>query len=593
MRLLKGRWREVLLLLCVIARAEAAPNFFPLSEVKAGMRGVGKTVFSGARIEDFDVEILGVLENIGPRESLILARLSGGPLASTGVMQGMSGSPVYIDGKLLGAVAMAFPFSKEPIAGIRPIADMLAPAEPKPAGPAAVARNALQWDKPDILAGLPPRGETVFGTGRMVDVSTPVSFGGFTRQAIDRFAPQLRALGLEPTQGVSGGGRMPKVMGPRSALQPGAMISVQLLTGDMSMGADGTLTYIDGERIYAFGHRFLSVGPTDLPFARSEVLTLLPSVSTSFKISSPRELMGAISFDHDTAVAGRLGRRAAMAPVSVTVARAGGGRTSYHMEMVNDRFLSPFLLQMCVFSAIDATERTTGASSLAVKGRVEFEGGGDPLRLDNMFAADSNTAVIAALSTAVPLAYVLQGGFGMRVKDVQVEIESFDRNKQMQIDHAYAGRREARPGEPIELTIGLAGEGGVQVTRKATYPAPIGLTPGPLYFTVSDASIANLTDLRQMFFTQPASARQMVSNLNRMKVNTKVYVRVWRPDASFQLQGEDFPAPPPSLALILGRAQSGYGGLSQTLNSKLAEIELDGSGGVVTGSKTFQVEIKE
>ncbi len=593
MPLFTGRLRGFFLLMCALGHATGATEFFPLQDIRAGMHGVGKTVFSGGRIDDFDVEILGVLENIGPRQSLILARLSGGPLASTGVLQGMSGSPVYIGGKLVGAVAMAFPFSKEPIAGIRPIADMLTPAA-TPRTQVAVRWNGAHWDDTSLLASLPARGETFFGQSKMTDVSTPVSFGGFTRQAIERFAPQLRALGLEPMQGVPSGGRMPAAMGPRSALQPGSMISVELLTGDMSVGADGTVTYIDGERLYAFGHRFLSVGSTDLPFARSEVLTLLPSLSTSFKISSARELMGTISQDHDTAVAGRLGQRAAVIPVSVTVSRAGGVRSAYHMEMVGDRFLSPFLLQMSVFSAIDATERTSGASSLVMKGRIEFKDGQTPVMLDNMFAADGSTAALAAISAAVPLAYVLQGGFeSLRVKGVTVEIESTDGNKQLLVDHAFAGRREARPGESIELTIGLAGENGVLLTRKVVYRTPIGLPPGLLYFTIADAGTTNLYDFRQMFFTEPRSAQQLVENLNHLKANTKAYVRVWRADPSFQLEGGDYPAPPPSLALIFARAQGGYGGLTQTLNSKIAELEIDGGGFMVSGSKTIQVEIKE
>src|SRR5215831_13793516 len=239
----QSRFGALLLLLGALVPAAGA-DFFPLSDVRAGMHGVGKTVFSGDRIEDFQVEILGVLENIGPKESLILARLSGGPLASTGVMQGMSGSPVYIDGKLAGAVAMAFPFSKEPIAGIRPIADMLASNRP-------AQRAAIRWSDSTRAAALLPQqaraAEAQVGQSKMMDVATPVSFAGFTRQAVERFSPQLRTLGLEPVQGVSGGGRMPTAMGPPSALQPGSMISVQHLTGDMSMGADGTVTYIDGE----------------------------------------------------------------------------------------------------------------------------------------------------------------------------------------------------------------------------------------------------------------------------------------------------------------------------------------------------------
>lgn len=273
------RFRFAIVLTWVLAPLSAATAFFPLQDVKAGMHAIGKTVFSGSRIEEFQVEILGVLENIGPKQSLILAKLSGGPIERTGVMQGMSGSPVYIDGKLVGAVAMAFPFSKEAIAGIRPIADML--VAPVGAPPRATIRLA----DTDLLAALPKRAETLLGGEKMIDIATPVSFGGFTRQTIDRFAPQLRAMGLEPLQGISGGGRIPAAMGAASALQPGSMISVQLITGDLSIAADGTVTHIDGERVYAFGHRFLSVGSTDLPFARSEVLTLLPSLSSSFKIS--------------------------------------------------------------------------------------------------------------------------------------------------------------------------------------------------------------------------------------------------------------------------------------------------------------------
>jgi len=585
--------RRVVLYACSLAltlhQADAATNFLALKDIKAGMHGVGKTVFSGDHIEDFQVEILGVLENIGPKESLILARLSGGPLGSAGVMQGMSGSPVYIDGKLIGAVAMAFPFSKEPIAGIRPIADMLAWGEGKPAPRAAIRLNGT-----DVLAALPKRGETSFGASKMIDIATPVSFGGFTRESIDRFAPQLRALGLEPLQGVSGGSRVPAAMGARSALKPGSMISVQLVSGDLSIGADGTVTYIDGKRVYAFGHRFLSVGATDLPFARSEVLTLLPSLSTSFKISAARELMGAISQDRDSAVAGELGRRAVMVPVSISVASPNGRRSSYHMEMVDDRFLSPFLLQMSVFSAIDATERTVGSSSFLVKGQIGFQDGAVPVKLDNMFAGDANSAMQVALSAAIPLAYVLQGGFDkLHVKDVALEIESFDQKKQMQIDSVFAGRHEAHPGEPIELTVGLAGENGAVLTRKVVYRTPIGLTAGPLYFTISDAGTANLTEFRQALGVTPGSARQLISNVNNLKANTKAYVRVWRPDAAFQLHGEDLPAPPPSLAMILSRAQTGYGGLTQAFNSKLAELEIDGGGAVVSGSKTIQVEIKE
>ena len=246
-----------------LSGALAAQNgFFPLSDVKPGMRGTGRTVFSGDRIEEFQVEILGVLDNAGPKESLVLARLSGGPLEHTGVMQGMSGSPVYIDGKLLGAVAMAFPYSKDPIAGIRPIADMVSPA----AGRAAPTPGLLALARSGSHAPL-PQARTRYHRRRrtMADIATPLSFGGFTRATLETFAPQLRALGLEPRQGIIRGGHLGSAMGDPADLKPGSMISVELLAGDYNVGADGTLTYIDGNRVYAFGHRFLDLGVTSCP----------------------------------------------------------------------------------------------------------------------------------------------------------------------------------------------------------------------------------------------------------------------------------------------------------------------------------------
>ena len=581
------------------AALHAQTAFFPLKDVTPGLRGIGKTVFSGNRIEEFEVEVLGVLENIGPKQSLILARLSGGPLEKTGVLQGMSGSPVYIDGRLAGAVALAFPFAKEPIAGIRPIEEMVRVTEAgRESAPSQVARNEVSLAS--LLAGrdltriLPRRQEVSAGDTKLLDIATPVSFAGFTRETLDRFAPQLRALGLEPAQGLAAGGHADPHMGDPSTLKPGSMISVELMTGDMSIGADGTITYIDGSRIYAFGHRFLAIGSTALPFARAEVLALLPVMSSSFKISAPKEMMGAILQDRNTAIAGELGRAAAMAPVSISVSRAGRRLDSYQMEMVNDRFLSPLLLQMAVFSTIDATERTVGASSFRVTGEVEFQGSAAPLKLNNMYAADTGSAMIASLSTAIPLAYVLQSGFdSLQVKKVSLDIESFDAKMQLQIDNVFVNRREVRPGEKVELTAILVGDNGSETARKVEYQVPLGATPGPLLFTVADGMTTNLTEFRQIIGAQPKSISQLISTVNNLRANTKAYVRVWRPEPAFQLEGEDFPDPPPSVALILAGAQTALGSVTQTRNSKLAELEIGAGDCAISGSKTIQVEVKE
>jgi hypothetical protein len=555
------------------------------------MHATGRTVFAGNQISEFQVEILGVLDNIGPKESLILGRLSGGPLEHTGVMQGMSGSPVYIDGKLVGAIAMAFPFSKDPIAGIRPIQDMLRPTTAPAPG---AQRPAIALAERDLTRPLSKPQVALTGGERMVDIATPVSFGGFTQATLAAFTPQLRALGLEPLQGITAGSKLDSsALGNPADLKPGAMISVQLMSGDYSVGADGTVTHIDGSRVYAFGHRFLDVGPTSLPFARADVITLLPNLNTSFKLSAAREWMGVISQDRNTAVSGELGTRASMVPVSIGVSRGQSAVDSYQMQIVSDPLLSPLLLQMAVYSVIDETERTVGASTIRVSGEIEFQNAPAPVRVNNMFAADNGSAMQGSLFAAVPVAYVLQSSFrNLQLKKVSLHIEGYDQKKLWNIDEVSATRTEARPGESVQLNVVLSGENGSEQTRHLSYPVPIGAQPGTLYFTVSDANTANAADFRQILVSAPKNPAQLIDTVNNLHPNTKAYIRVWRADTAFQLEGADLPDPPASVALILGGSQA-HAGILQSKNAKVGEMELDGGDMVFSGSKTVQVEIKE
>jgi hypothetical protein len=572
-------------LLLGVAPAAAAPiAFLSAGQVKAGMHGTGKTVFQGDKVEDFDVEILGVLENVGPHESLIIARISGGPLQHTGVMQGMSGSPIYIDGKLIGALAFAFPFAKDPIGAIRPIEEMI----PVASETAPIRRASAHGPAPDaanLLAGL-TKPEAI--NGQMLQIATPLSFGGFTSATIDHFSPQLKALGLEPRQGAGMGGRVDDHMGNPAALHPGSMISVELMTGDLAVGADGTVTHIDGEKVYAFGHRFMDLGPTGLPFTRSEVLALLPNINTSFKISAPHELMGVISEDRNTAIAGTLGKRANLLPVEINMARAGRNFETYHVNMVHDRYLSPVLLQMAVFSAIDATERSAGESSISVKGEIQLEGR-PPVPLSAMYAGDGNLPLQASLAGALPLAYLMQGGFDdVRIKKISLAINSTDAHKQLQIEDVSASRKEVRPGESVEITTRLAGENGLEILRTIKYDVPIGASPGTLFFSVNDGSQTSLTELRATYGSTARTPDQLIEAIQRLRANDKAYVRVWRAEPSYQVSGEEIPDPPPSLALILNSTVAS----TAVRNAKVAEFVIDGGGNVVTGSKTVQVEVR-
>jgi hypothetical protein len=560
---------------------------FPLRDVRAGQHAIGKTVFQGNKIEEFQVEILGILENVGPRQNVILARLSGGPLAETGVMQGMSGSPVYMDGRLMGAVALAFNFSKEPIAGIRPIEEMLAvgdsgqpPVAPKVASNKAASNADSFSSKLDSFVS------------RLIDIATPVSFSGFTAGTLDQFAPQLKKLGLEPRQGVSSGGKLPPQLGTSASLRPGDMIAVELLSGDMSVGAEGTVTAVDGKSIYAFGHQFMSVGNTELPFARAEVITLLPNLNSSFKISSPLEWMGAITQDRSTSIYGELGRKAETIPVSLTVKDGRRAPLLYHMQMIQDRVLSPYLVQTAVYSAMDATERTLGLASYSLRGGVEFVDGAPPLKLDNTYAGDYNVPLQASSGVSAPLASILGAGFdALKIKSINLEIEASERKRFLQVDQITASPKQVHPGGTVELAVTLTGENGLEVLKSVRYRVPVGAPAGALNFTVSDGSLSNALDYQQLS-EPPKSPTQLVSFLNGLRPNTNAYVRVWRTDPAFQVQGQDLPNPPPSVGLILARAQATQG-VWVPRGSKIDELQIATGDVVVSGSKTAQVEVTE
>ncbi len=572
----------------------AQTAFFPLKDIRAGMKGTGRTVFAGDRVEEFQVEILGVLDNFGPKESLILARLSGGPLEHTGVMEGMSGSPVYIDGKLVGAVAMAFPYSKDPIGGIRPIEEMMR-ATASLAGSSPPGRRPVRaLLDGDLLKAIPRPASVDAGESRMVDIATPLSLGGFTRATIESFAPQLRALGFEPRQAITTGSVENQRMGNPADLKPGSMISVQLLSGDLSMGASGTVTHIDGNKLYAFGHRFMASGNTALPFALGNVVTLLPTISTSFKLVTAKDWMGVIGQDRDTAIAGEIGKRASLVPASFRVMRNGQPVQSYDFQMVNDPLLSPILLQMAVFSAVDSTERALGAGSIRVSGDIEFQNSPAPVRVNNIYSADNAVSTIVALSTAIPMAYVMGSEFRqLDLKKITLQIDASDQKKQLTIESVTASRRQVKPGEKLQMTVLLMGENGKETTKQFEYQAPVGAETGPLFFTVSDATTANLSDFRQTLTSTPRSVGQLIGTVNGLHPNNKMYVRIWRAEPAFQLDGADLPAPPASAFLVLEGASTSAGGVTMTRNSKIGELELDGGDVVISGVKTIQVEIKE
>lgn len=605
----------VLALLGTVATAQqpgVSVPIFPLSEIKPGMKAVGRTVFDGRNIEEFQAEILGVLRNVSPRQSIILARLSGGPLEETGVMAGMSGSPVYIDGKLVGAVALGFQFSKAPIAGITPIQQMM-DAFGDEAEPAARATAEPAWrfvpdprnpsemrlvasETPNLLPPAVDSPNRVFWGGNetsLVRVATPLALSGFTTAAIEHFQPQLRALGLVPMQ-VGGGASSDQTMGDPSGLKPGSMISVQLVRGDLGMSADGTVTMVDKGRVYAFGHQFLAAGPTAIPFAESVVLAALPSYANSMKISTPGQLLGVIGQDRSSGIMGTLGERVRMVPIEMEVTTGDRPGRTYNFEVVNDRFLLPFLVNMAVLSSLGTTERMVGDSTLQIEQTVTLNGLPE-VRVENYIAGSINAPAQAAQVAAVTLSSLLQSELGpVDIEGIRMRVLSTDRRLVQDLERIWSDRREVKPGESLELTALLRAQDGEETLQKAKVEIPASLTPGPLTILVADGTTIDRAEMsRAGRRALPKDPRQLIRAINKLRRNNRLYARLSRLQPGFVIQGENFPSPPPSVARIFSSDPSLTAEVSPTILSTVADYELAPLPSVVSGVKTITVMVRE
>jgi hypothetical protein len=520
----------------------------------------------------------------------------------------MSGSPVYIDGKLLGAVALGFPFSKQAIAGIQPIEQMIADSGParqaamnggKSEGSSHFSGNTFPVGLPleNTPARLPAKVESRFGT--LTEIFTPLSLAGFGPRTVQAFTPQFRKLGLELQEGVVSGS--PSSQALTGNVQPGSMISVGLLTGDMTISADGTVTYVDGKRVYAFGHRFLDSGSIDLPFARADVVALLPTLNSSFKLSSPREWVGSITSDRSSAIAGEIGRPARMIPLTINVRSNETSVHSYHLRVINDRLLTPFITQTALFATMDRTERTLGAGTLRLSGEVRFEGSVPPLAVRDVFISDNALAQQVSVDAVVTLGFALGAGFSnLRVKDLTYTLEPVEQKRQLKVAQVWTSPAQARPGDSIEVSVLLQGENGFELTRTATYRVPVGMQTGPLNITVTDALGLNAPDFAGISQTSFRSPEQLITAINHYRSSEAVYLRVWRQQPSFTisnpLPGGEITDPPPSVSLVLSDPSSSpTTSAAQTLvrGSQLAELPMPVDRYVVSGSRTVQVEVKD
>ena len=606
--------------LLLVAWPTAAPRYMSVDEVRPGMTGVGRTVFDGDKVEDFTVHILGVLRNVnGPRRDMVLARLEGGPLAKTGVIAGMSGSPVYIDGRLLGAVAFSLgQFPTEPLAGITPIEEMIQAAGPQARrAPAdAATRLELPLTQDRVLASLrgafsrfarpfadSPADVRFDGLGSvgaeraaelgvlMRPIATPLALGGFSGAVGDRLTGVLRDAGFVPAPdgasaalGQAAGQRAPAL--PR--LSPGDAVGVNVITGDFVIGATGTVTEVDGSQVYAFGHPLYNLGTTEFPMTRAYVYALLPSLLSSMKIAMTGETIGTFRQDRATAIAGTLGPGPDMVPVRLALDTERGLRKTFTFQVVTDQLFTPLLTYVSVLNTLSSYEKDFGAGTFTVTGSMKIRGHGE-VALDDVFAGDS-PSVGAAAYVVAPLTLLLANDVEpARIDGLDLHIVTSEHPQTATLERVWVDAATIRPGTTVPLKMLLHTYRGEDMTRTVPIDIPAGAS-GQLSISVSDGARLAQAEARDIKSGQVRTLDQLVRLINRSRKSNRLYVRLLRQDAGSVVNGESFPSLPPSVQAIMDSDRNG-GSVMPLRNAASFEREV-AIGCAVSGSRTLTITVQ-
>lgn len=579
-----------------------------LSQLKEGMRGRARTVFRGSEAEEFNVEILGVIPGaIGPKQDLIVGRLSGGGADRTSVFAGMSGSPVYIDGKLIGAISYSFPFSKEPICGITPIEQMIAifekkeslkmtASEPKAVSFAELASTNWAADFPKtpadsngLLAGVSNNSLLMAVAGQSFQrIATPLTFTGFSQDTLNVFTPQLLQAGLVPVSAVGGAALIsPLKKADENTLVGGDSVSMHLTRGDYSLAAAGTVTWRDGDKVYAFGHPFLSLGTSDLPMSESHVVAVIPSVNNSFKLSVPDAMVGTMTQDRATGVFGKLGQSPKMIPVRINLTTSRGQTETVNFEVVKDDFLTPLLLNITVYNTAVAQERTLGDSTVEIAGEISIRGQ-QPIKLERRFAGGQATQMAAA-SVAAPIAALLKSRFDdLAIDGITLNLTSLDGSKTAVLDRMSIDRTQVKAGETVEVQAFARTNSGKVFVQRIPVAIPADTPAGLFSITVADGKEIQQNAAIQHFV--PRDLSDLIATINKLKWADRLYVQTFRTTSGAVIGSSEMPNLPPSVLATLNNDRT-TGGIKPALQTILNELMLPPAEFLITGEQTLTIEV--
>ncbi|HEY4949721.1 MAG TPA: SpoIVB peptidase S55 domain-containing protein [Candidatus Acidoferrales bacterium] len=584
------------------AKADDTPVIFPLSQIQPGMKCVVYTIFTGDEIETVDLVVLGVLHNaIGPKQDIILVQLLGEKVEHTGVVAGMSGSPVYYDGKLVGALSLKLgAFTKEAIGGVTPIENMLdvekAPEPAAIAPPPASAASAQPTNIGNIFSApripLPENfaRQTSAGSGQfLVPIETPLISTGLYPETIAQFSKQLSAWGMTM---MAGGTAAPS--SEDAQLKPGDMVGVELIRGDLSITPGCTVTTVDHGKILACGHPIFSFGNVSMPLARAHVLTTLASAMASTKIITTGGTIGTLTQDRVTAIAGHLGDGPPMIPVDVTLV-AGDAQKQFHFEVIESPQLTPVLVALATYNGIVGNAAYGEGSTLQLDGEIAIKGH-TTVALKDLFAP-TDVPVPGGFFVATDV----QGIFAQiysnpyeipHVAGIHLRVTALPLRRAATIDDAWVEANEVRPGQTVNVKVQLRPYRGATFVQEFPITIPMQAARGPLQLVISDAETVNRTvqSLAASSQGQLPGLEELIKLMNRAHQNDRLYATLLQPTPTLMVEDKVMPNAPASAINVLDQRQS-PGGARLLYQSTAGEWSVE-MHQVISGERTLTVTVK-
>ena len=590
-------------LLALGLAAQAATLILPLSQVKPGMKGRGKSVFQGQVVEEFEAEILGVLENTQPKRSIILARLRGRGLESTGIIAGMSGSPVYIDGKLIGAVAYGFSFSKEAIAGITPIEEMLAIGKAEPEAKTGASQGPTireDFSQEELAAkfheslAAGPRDRAAGAA--IAPLELPLVFSGFSAAAFEKARSFFAPLGFRAVRAGTGDQTRPAPPPAGPSVREGDAVGVQLVGGDLDVSAVGTVTYVDGSRVLAFGHPVYNLGAVDYGMTRASVIAVMPSLESSFKLAATGPVIGRFSQDRTPGAAGEVGVMPRLIPFNISLKTGPEARKDFKLKLVNDKFLTPALVNIAVSTLVTSEERNYGDMSLDFDADIYLDKGGLSVHLEDLFSGSYDNAPVSLSGLlAAALHYLMNNEFkDVGIFRVDLNVRALEESRLCALEKVLLDKYEVSPGEPIQLKVYFRTQNEESLMEEVTVQTPALPAGSEFQLIVGDAASMQQVERAQYRIQDfvPRSLSHLVRILGNLRKNNRIYFKIIASKPGLFLKGEEMPNLPPTLKSMFASPRASASAPTEITRSTLSEYQLPVPY-VFRGGATIPVKIRK